>query len=119
MNKQTTFIIGSQGTNKDTEALKIAGKSITAICINWNGTFTQIGECCSPSTQTLIIHDVMLPEHTNNLGLLIHCNQINCYKNGRSFTIDRPNLIICTTAQNIPNDLIVDNTLIMKLSLKK
>jgi hypothetical protein len=79
----------------------------------------QIYQACKPDTQTLIIHGVFLPEHHINLGLLIHCNSIYCYQGEKRFTLARPNIIVCTTATEIHKDLIIDNTVIYNLPIKK
>jgi hypothetical protein len=117
--KTTTFITGPHGSGKYGTALKMACGSHVAICQSWNGSFTEIGECCSPNTDTLILHGVYLPEHHENLGLLLRSSIIDCYKQGKRFSIDRPNIIVCTTAKTIHPDLLVNNTTIYQMPIKK
>lgn len=118
-NNQITFLCGPHGSGKYATAIKLATGTDVSICTNWDGTINDIGDVCHAFTKTLIIHGVYLPEHYENLKLLIESRSYHCYRNGKNFRINRPNLIICTTAKEIPNDLITPNTIIFTAPFKK
>jgi predicted ThiF/HesA family dinucleotide-utilizing enzyme len=117
---KTTIIQGNHGTGKYPTAIKLAGKSETAIVPNWNGTIAEIGQAASYGTATLILHGVFFPEHENNVKYLMNSVALPvCSRYGSQYTLCIDHLIICTTSF-IPDDLKnAPNCLLLKTIAKR